>query len=109
MITVVLFTFHYGPIQISFDIDLSIEIADLHSTMVLFKFKSQKYLNNIEAIYIPLWSYSNDVLGYLRHYALTFTFHYGPIQIKFGTLTIFNGLLFTFHYGPIQISFILFY
>ena len=54
------FTFHYGPIQIAMaNIELP-TLADLHSTMVLFKYKSSILL-------------TSD--------ASRFTFHYGPIQM----------------------------
>ena len=36
--------------------------------------------------------------------SLTFTFHYGPIQISFSFSTIRRWTTFTFHYGPIQIA-----
>ena len=53
------FTFHYGPIQISL-IDRCIIInINLHSTMVLFKSKIHINISDISV----------------------FTFHYGPIQI----------------------------
>ena len=54
----------------------------LHSTMVLFK------LND--------WT---DLV-----YSNKFTFHYGPIQIKYITKSLTAVTKFTFHYGPIQIS-----
>ena len=55
-----LFTFHYGPIQI---------------------WNILKKMNR-RIIYIPLWSYSNGI-EYLNIMPFKlFTFHYGPIQIK---------------------------
>ena len=76
------FTFHYGPIQIT-----------RLDRPCLFK-----------QIYIPLWSYSNDIATRIIPVAYKFTFHYGPIQIG-GTQFIESlSALFTFHYGPIQIS-----
>ena len=54
------FTFHYGPIQIIIRFIMQLTQTNLHSTMVLFKF---------------YWTYN---LVYIK---LPFTFHYGPIQI----------------------------
>ena len=78
----IIFTFHYGPIQMN------------HSLQQL----------RSNAIYIPLWSYSNIRL--LKYHILKnqFTFHYGPIQIISSIRIISSEDKFTFHYGPIQID-----
>ena len=98
-----IFTFHYGPIQ-----------------MQLMNISYQA-----NYIYIPLWSYSNafsklhyalfkynlhsTMVLFKFHYISTFplliifTFHYGPIQIKFINSSCYFIFTFTFHYGPIQI------
>ena len=83
---ILLFTFHYGPIQIS------------NICFISYSYR----------IYIPLWSYSNDIRNYLTHYAQTFTFHYGPIQMLAPPDTTGSGFSFTFHYGPIQMFVIAF-
>ena len=56
----ILFTFHYGPIQIAIHYLLFFRVAHLHSTMVLFKFEK----------------------GIVDTFLFIFTFHYGPIQIN---------------------------
>ena len=78
-----LFTFHYGPIQMVTGYGRHLEQANLHSTMVLFKFGMT----------------ANDAFDLIA----SFTFHYGPIQID--NLAFFPVIKysFTFHYGPIQI------
>ena len=99
------FTFHYGPIQIMKNLTPQ----------------------QLKDIYIPLWSYSNLLSDYSsnsRHLHLhstmvlfkfssappgdisspPFTFHYGPIQIVLHLVTSVWSVLFTFHYGPIQIE-----
>ena len=55
-----LFTFHYGPIQIN--------IYSIHDL-------------NYKYIYIPLWSYSNELINLFKTGISSFTFHYGPIQM----------------------------
>ncbi len=76
----------------------------LHSTMVLFKCKRRIYEWLGYRIYIPLWSYSNELLGKDTVEKLIFTFHYGPIQIEIGEYLALGLYKFTFHYGPIQIE-----
>ena len=99
------FTFHYGPIQI---------------------FTPSAIICIFCSIYIPLWSYSNllraRINKHLRNLhstmvlfkcnsnfnssldSLSFTFHYGPIQIISHLQVLLYLFLFTFHYGPIQIK-----
>ena len=74
------FTFHYGPIQIGSLTDYAKD-------------------NNI---YIPLWSYSNELEPEDSGADTIFTFHYGPIQIVTNSSIIYLLSPFTFHYGPIQ-------
>ena len=56
-----LFTFHYGPIQIS-DIFLKLMLLSSftfhYGPIQIWKADSQRYCS--KRIYIPLWSYSND-------------------------------------------------
>ena len=77
-----LFTFHYGPIQISINkIILSIIIM----------------------IYIPLWSYSNEL--WFAVWVLWSHLHSTMVLFKLNSLRTFaiTAKAFTFHYGPIQI------
>ena len=53
-------------------------------------------------IYIPLWSYSNDIKMCKIDDKKLFTFHYGPIQILRLSIEPWSSAKFTFHYGPIQ-------
>ena len=55
----ILFTFHYGPIQITFYYEIYKLHSNLHSTMVLFKYLLLMFPSLVLIIYIPLWSYSN--------------------------------------------------
>ena len=55
----------------------------LHSTMVLFKFSQATVDITNSAIYIPLWSYSNGIAVFGKLRGTIFTFHYGPIQMKY--------------------------
>ena len=71
--------------------------------MVLFKLQSIKYFYILCRIYIPLWSYSNELDDDVTKQLILFTFHYGPIQITIITDFKTNINEFTFHYGPIQI------
>ena len=96
------FTFHYGPIQINsadsrfhfFAIYIPLwsysnqesapawfDLIDLHSTMVLFKWKNKLSNAKFTHIYIPLWSYSNNIRDIISISNKGFTFHYGPIQM----------------------------
>ena len=78
---VTLFTFHYGPIQIS-----TIYCKYIHKTN----------------IYIPLWSYSNA--AFYLFYRFVNDLHSTMVLFKLRCLhKKFSRLLFTFHYGPIQI------
>ena len=56
------FTFHYGPIQILYHRTKKRCYGYLHSTMVLFKWESKNKCDCRRYIYIPLWSYSNPLL-----------------------------------------------
>ena len=76
----------------------------LHSTMVLFKCCFVDDKDDANAIYIPLWSYSNYDISSERIVKFVFTFHYGPIQMLLGETSIQSLREFTFHYGPIQID-----
>ena len=100
--------------------------SHLHSTMVLFKlhevlfdYRDNKiyiplwsYSNNItykknvqrDFIYIPLWSYSNLKKNRFSDTPQGFTFHYGPIQINCSITLSTSYAVFTFHYGPIQMA-----
>ena len=80
-------------------------LINLHSTMVLFKYVLLWRFKICIKIYIPLWSYSNADGGILAANTYAFTFHYGPIQIRFCNTGILHKNIFTFHYGPIQITF----
>ena len=77
------FTFHYGPIQIEE------ELGE----------------NDFIAIYIPLWSYSNEQWTRIR---LRLCVHLHSTMVLFKSFSSFiltRTLTFTFHYGPIQINF----
>ena len=71
--------------------------------MVLFKLSC--LLTRIKGllIYIPLWSYSNQLHQSSHSLQKKFTFHYGPIQILVVNGKTVKANVFTFHYGPIQI------
>ena len=97
------FTFHYGSIQIKINKSTNQPIADLHSTMVLFKWDItfeltnavlftfhygsiqicfQYHSSNNAMIYIPLWFYSNGANKNGTPVTEAFTFHYGSIQMS---------------------------
>ena len=122
--TVFEFTFHYGPIQITFECSTCILDTYLHSTMVLFKF----FAVNLTALGLDLHStmvlfkllrlecnyhtriYLHSTMVLFKSKRLTlacviflFTFHYGPIQINANAQKTPVLIQFTFHYGPIQI------
>ena len=77
---------------------------NLHSTMVLFKSFISRSVSSASIsftfhygpIQMPNDEYEND-------YIALFTFHYGPIQMMVTTDTEYFVDGFTFHYGPIQI------
>ncbi len=76
------FTFHYGPIQIEE------ELGE----------------NDFIAIYIPLWSYSNEQWTRIR---LRLCVHLHSTMVLFKSFSSFiltRTLTFTFHYGPIQMQ-----
>ena len=58
----------------------------------------------VKDIYIPLWSYSNKILIFIKKYIISFTFHYGPIQMNKNKYVNKKKSSFTFHYGPIQMQ-----
>ena len=77
-----IFTFHYGPIQIVWN-------AGSSSSLNAFTFHYgpiQIVLNywgfTLSYIYIPLWSYSNGIENLNIMPFKLFTFHYGPIQMN---------------------------
>ena len=81
----IIFTFHYGPIQIVSYFHLKNILLDLHSTMVLFKLNSSivraisySHLHSTMVLFKLL------ALSLIHEVAL-FTFHYGPIQIPKAT------------------------
>ena len=105
-------------------------ITHLHSTMVLFKLFFYSFLVLSFYIYIPLWSYSNQLKSctyqvHKRIYIplwsysnLTKTTGGQPDTNLHSTMVLFKSSSiikdmtnkeFTFHYGPIQIIFNHFY
>ena len=48
----------------------------------------------MEIIYIPLWSYSNDMLTYATDEYNEFTFHYGPIQIQMSQAIDYHSTIY---------------
>ena len=72
--------------------------------MVLFKFRRVIFCLAESSIYIPLWSYSNEIFRLQDELLDIFTFHYGPIQISKLKNNDTSITLFTFHYGPIQME-----
>ncbi len=105
-IIVVPFTFHYGPIQIvRFSLPLlAFNIFTFHYGPIQINIRDIISISNKE-IYIPLWSYSNKKAFFKLSNFTKFTFHYGPIQINLIPIIGTIAEIFTFHYGPIQIIF----
>ena len=78
-----LFTFHYGPIQIISDYYNLICNNSIY--IPLWSYSNRKNFNYKllkKYIYIPLWSYSNGKNNTIPSDNTSFTFHYGPIQMK---------------------------
>ena len=120
------FTFHYGSIQIECAVNIIDDIPDLHSTMVLFKYKicngtgmEEKFTFHYGSIQILiywliniLWEdlHSTMVLFKSKAYEHeylgipVFTFHYGSIQMDSSIIISNLTPEFTFHYGSIQIK-----
>ena len=77
------FTFHYGSIQMSSPVNTtSPTLFPLHSTMVLFKYKStvnQRRVCNPLHSTMVLFKFNTHLLT--LHFKGFFTFHYGSIQI----------------------------
>ena len=97
------FTFHYGPIQIFLVSECALDLSNLHSTMVLFKFKRICSMFDFDIYLHSTMVLFKLLINLVAIIVNSFTFHYGPIQIR-NTLIIHLMLdAFTFHYGPIQI------
>ena len=98
------FTFHYGPIQIIFNLPVNAFYRDLHSTMVLFKLShSNRTLHSQGYLHSTMVLFKFETPWTLNLITQRFTFHYGPIQIEWQAKFLLRQNVFTFHYGPIQI------
>ena len=78
------FTFHYGPIQITAFISMFVALINIYIPLWSYSnlFRCHSPLDQC-LIYIPLWSYSNSDWAAGEYRRGSFTFHYGPIQIRF--------------------------
>ena len=105
LIFVIVFTFQYGSIQIIKAISLKLINLNLHSNMVLFKWRQFLLVHSNKWIYIPIWFYSNDICSESH---LDCTFIYIPIWFYSNaepSLRInLTNPSFTFQYGSIQID-----
>ena len=99
------FTFHYGSIQMSSPVNTtSPTLFPLHSTMVLFKYKStvnQRRVCNPLHSTMVLFKYTVKAKVRIQNETL----HSTMVLFKFNThlLTLHFKGFFTFHYGSIQI------
>ena len=110
-----LFTFHYGPIQISSWTSLFIFsiLFTFHYGPIQIWWRKKLHLTCV-LIYIPLWSYSNGINKKLDDELNLFTFHYGPIQIEYPALirkthTHLHSTMVLFKFGSINLFSIISY
>ena len=121
-----LFTFHYGPIQMVFRswknracqylhstmvlfksfwfCCITKFIFNLHSTMVLFKWTNIKSSQTFSCIYIPLWSYSNWNNKSKQRPNKSIYIPLWSYSNEETSRVVERCPVFTFHYGPIQID-----
>ena len=76
------FTFQSGYIQIAPGVKAGRGFTALHSNLVIFKYRCNKYGYWTLCLYIPIWLYSNKYPMTILSTTGTFTFQSGYIQIR---------------------------